>query len=76
MGISNVLYPKLETWENRKLNREKYRISDITKHKSELHKLYKAEIKIKISRKIYFYNLTKQWQHWAQCLSSATTGTS
>lgn len=52
MGISNVLYPKLETWENRKLKRDKYRISDITKHKSELHKLYKVEIKIKISRKI------------------------
>lgn len=51
MGISNVLYPKLEIWENKKLKREKYRISDITKHKSELHKLYKVEIKIKISRK-------------------------
>lgn len=52
MGISNGLYPKLKVWENRKLNREKYRISDITKHKSELHKLYKVEIKIKFSREI------------------------
>ena len=51
MGISNVLYLKLEIGESRKLKREKYWISNITEHKSETHKLYEVETKIKMSRK-------------------------